>query len=221
VRGVRGVRRMSIRRPLGLALALLALAPAACGVNADSEPHEISRSNMPEGVAGDERATADANAGQGGARARVWFLQDVNGDVRLVARTRPVRRPETPRGVLEALLYEGPTESERAYSITTAISSSTTLASTPELVEDGVLVVNLSDGFYNVVGDDLRNAFAQVVCTVTGIAGVRAAEFENEGDPIPGMDGNGQSSDRPLRCDDYAGLRRGRNPSTTEPDSES
>ncbi len=194
-----------------LALALAAVL-AGCGVSTDSKPHAISRSNVPEGVLDDAGATTSSTRGEGGARASVWFLNDQDGDVRLVRRARSVPRPKTAAAVLDALLLDGPTETERAANITTAISSSTTLASPPELVDRGVLVVDLSPSFFEVVGDDARNAYAQVVCTATGttnvsgIEGVEAVTFERDGEPTSVFDGNGQETDRPLTCDDYAGL---------------
>lgn len=187
---------------LGLGLGL-----GACGVSTDSEPHEISRSNVPEGLLdGDTSPTNGASAGQGGEAARVWFLQGENDNVALVARERTVRRPKTARGVLEALLLDGPDETERAFNITTAIPSSTTLASPPELDDRGVLVIDLTDGLFEVRGDELRNAYAQLVCTATEVRDVQAAEFALDGEPISAFDGNGRSTERPLRCEDYAGL---------------
>lgn len=185
--------------------ALLGL--SACGVSTDSRPQEISRSNVPEGLLdGDTSSTNGARAGQGGEATQVWFLQGESNDVTLVARERTVRRPRTARGVLEALLLDGPNETERAFNITTAIPSSTTLAAPPELGENGVLVIDLSHGLFEVMGDELRNAYAQIVCTATEVQGVRAATFEIDGEPFEALDGNGRSTGRPLRCEDYAGL---------------
>ena len=150
----------------------------ACGVSTDSQPQEISEANVPEG-----------------------------DDVRLVARERTVRRPRTARGVLEALLLDGPDETERAFNITTAIPSSTTLASPPELTDDGVLIIDLTDGLFEVRGDELRNAHAQLVCTATELDEVEAVRFALNGEAISAFDGNGRSTRRPLQCDDYAGLR--------------
>jgi spore germination protein GerM len=174
----------------------------ACGVSTDSKPHAISQSNVPEG----DTSSHASSAGQGGEETDVWFLQGENDDVELARRVRTVRRPKTARGVLEALLLDGPNETERAFNITTAIPSSTTLASDPELVDDDVLVIDLSDGLFEVRGDELRNAYAQLVCTATEVDGVRAVTFELDGEPISAFDGNGRSTSRPLRCEDYAGL---------------
>jgi spore germination protein GerM len=175
----------------------------SCGVSTDSEPHEISEANVPEG----DTASQAPTTGEGGEETDVFFIQGENDDVRLVAQERTVRRPRTARGVLEALLLDGPDETERAFNITTAIPSSTTLASPPELTDDGVLVIDLTDGLFEVRGDELRNAYAQLVCTATELDDVEAVTFELNGRAISAFDGNGRSTRRPLRCGDYAGLR--------------
>jgi spore germination protein GerM len=186
---------------------LLSTSLAACGVGTDDEPQEISRSNVPEGILDGEgqRPTSSATDGAG-EEVDVYFLMDHDGDVQLTARPRTVARPPTETSILEALLLDPPTESERAYNITTAIPSSTTLASAPERITNGVLVVDLSYGIFQVGGDDQRNAYAQIVCTATGIRGVRAVQFEVEGTPSDVFDGRGEATNRPLRCEDYASL---------------
>ena len=189
-----------MRRLVAVMAVLVGL--TACGVSTDSKPHEISQANVPEG----DTSSHAPNAGQGGEATDVWFLQGENDDARLVARERTVRRPKTPRGALEALLLDGPDETERAFNITTAIPSSTTLASDPVLTDDGVLVVDLTDGLFEVRGDELRNAYAQLVCTANELEHVEAVAFELDGRQIDAFDGNGRSTRRPLRCRDYAGL---------------
>lgn len=194
-----------VRRLLpGIAGFTLALA-AGCGVSTDDRPHEISQSNVPEGF-GDDPATTDpaTRTAQPGERVGIWLLHDEDGEVLLTRRTRPVPRPPSDAAILEALL-EGPTRQERDASITTAIPRSTRLATAPDRVGE-VLVVDLSDGFFQVNGDDLRNAYAQIVCTADEIDGVRAVEFQIDGSAVGAFDGDGQSSDRPMRCRDYEQL---------------
>jgi spore germination protein GerM len=193
-----------VKRLVAVIAVLLGLLGGAtgCGVSTDSRPHEISQASVPEG----DTSTQASSAGQGGEETDVWFLQGENDEVTLIARARTVRRPKTARGVLEALLLDGPNETERAFNITTAIPSSTTLADDPEITDGDVLVIDLSDGLFEVRGDELRNAYAQLVCTATELDGVRAVIFELDGEQISAFDGNGRSTRRPLRCEDYAGL---------------
>lgn len=191
--------------PAALAAAGLALVLGACGVGTDDQPHEISRSNVPEGILGERANAPTAEDSEAGQPVQVWFIRSIDSDVELTPARRLVARPPTEAGILEALLSDGPDESERAFSITTAIPSSTMLASPPER-SGGVLTVDLSDGIYEVMGDELRNAFAQIVCTAVEIDGVTSVTFEVEGEPIAALDGNAAQSDDALRCEDYAGL---------------
>lgn len=201
------------------ALALASVTVAACGIGTDDEPHVISESQVPESVPAGGSTLTTGGSDQPGEQVFVWFLQDRGGTVRLTQRTRTVARPPTDNSILEALLLDPPSESERAYNITTAIPSSTTLASAPE--RDGeVLVVDLSDGIYQVVGDSLRHAYGQIVCTATDIEGVEAVRFEVEGEPHPAFDGNGESTNRALRCEDYASLLAARASVTGADESE-
>lgn len=190
--------------PAAAALAA-ALALGACGVGTDDEPHEISSDNVPEGILGDQAHARPRPGTEAGQPVTVWFIQTVDDDVHLVARDRLVARPPTEAGVLEALLSDGPDESERAFDITTAIPSATMLASPPERAGN-VLTIDLTDGIYEVMGDELRNAFAQLVCTADEIEGVGSVRFEVEGEAIAALDGNAAQSNAPLRCRDYAAL---------------
>lgn len=197
--------RRAVPAAVALALALVLGALAGCGVSTDDQPQEISESNVPDAF--EDPTTTDGRAtAQPGEEVEVFLLHDEGGEVRLVPRPRNVARSPTDAAVLEALLLEGPTEDERRESITTAIPRSTRLASPPERLPGGVLRVDLSAGFFEVAGDDLRNAYAQVVCTANYIEGVRAVEFAIEGERVGAFDGEGQSSNRPIRCDDYAAL---------------
>lgn len=177
---------------------------AGCGVPAEREPHAID-------APAPEQPGADPHAGTGpdhpGEDVTVQFLHRRDGgEARLVPVRRTVSRPRTDTGVLEALLLHPPTEGERAIDITTAIPVATTLAGSPERTGGDVLVVDLSSALFDARGGELRSAYAQIVCTATRIDGVRAVRFEVEGHATPALDGRGEATDRPLRCEDYAGL---------------
>ncbi|HEY8523337.1 MAG TPA: GerMN domain-containing protein [Acidimicrobiales bacterium] len=210
--------RRAVTAAVALALTLVLGVLAGCGVSTDDQPQEISGSNVPDAF--DEPTTTNQATAQPGEEVQVFLLHDEGGEVKLVPRPRHVARTPTDAAVLEALLLEGPTTEERERSITTAIPRSTRLASPPERLPGGILRIDLSAGFFEVAGDDLRNAYAQVVCTANYIEGVRAVEFAIEGERVGAFDGAGQSSNRPVRCDDYAALLPddGDDPDTTDPD---
>jgi hypothetical protein len=187
---------------VGAALALAVPAVlAGCGVPAEREPHAID-GPVPEEPAEDP----DTGADHPGEDVTVQFLHRQDGESRLVPVRRTVSRPRTDTGVLEALLLHPPTEGERAVDITTAIPVATMLADPPERTGGDVLVVDLSSALFDARGGELRSAYAQIVCTATRIDGVRAVRFEVEGDATPALDGRGEATDRPLRCEDYAEL---------------
>ncbi|HEX6311254.1 MAG TPA: GerMN domain-containing protein [Acidimicrobiia bacterium] len=196
-------RRRSVALLAGLAMA----AVAACGVDTDEEPRAIDADNVPDTVTEDTAAQTVERA-ETSEVIDVWFVRSTEDSVRLVPHERSVPR-STPRSVLEALLLQPPTEEERADGLTTALPGSTALVSSPELRGDGVLVVDLSKGIFEIQGETLRDAFGQIVCTVTGLETVRSVVFRVDGDPAPVPDGESRQTDEPLRCESYANLLDG------------
>lgn len=198
------------RRPMLIATILVALGLAVaggCGIDTDSEPRSIPRDNVPDGLLEappEPGSTLPAGEFQ---EVTVFFLRDDGGESRLVPHTRTVPLPATEKSVLEALLLSPPDEEERADGLTTAIPSTTSLETDPERQDGGVLVVNVSNGFFEVQNDSLRLAYGQVVCTAAGIEGVESVLFEVDGDPVPAFDGQGEEINAPVSCHAYDNLR--------------
>ncbi|HEX8804086.1 MAG TPA: GerMN domain-containing protein [Acidimicrobiales bacterium] len=195
--------------PLAALVALAGVGAAAgCGIDTDSEPRTIDSNSAPEELPESPVSPPPSEAAEPGAGATVtvWFLRTNSDQVELA----PVRRWLEPAGNNEAgllaLLVAGPNEDERRIDVATAIPATTTLASEPVRDERGVLTVDLSEGFFGVQGNELRNAYAQIVCTATGLDSVSAVQFESGGEPAAALDGNGQSTGRPLDCTDYDNL---------------
>jgi spore germination protein GerM len=197
-------RRAAVALVVGATVAAL----AGCGIDTDDEPRAIPRSNVPEGLLDDELVPdAPSSPGSGPTReVSVQFIQTVDDEVRLVRVPRSVPRPVTEANVLDALLLQPPTERERDDNIATAIQSGTKLASPPSLGDGGVLVIDLSGAFFDVQGEDLRNAYAQVVCTATELESVTAVLFEVDGRPRTAVDGNLRETNGPMSCSDYDNL---------------
>jgi spore germination protein GerM len=179
-------------------------AAAACGLGTDEEPRAIDAENVPNSLA-EETTTATAEETETSQVANVWLIRSTEDRVRLEPRPRNVPLA-TPRGVLEALLVQTPTEEEREEGLTTSLPGSTALNTGPSLGGDGVLVVDLTSGIFEVEGQTLRNAFGQLVCTVTELDAVTAVVFEVEGEQRRVPDGEGQQTGRPLRCESYERL---------------
>ncbi|MFP3900095.1 MAG: GerMN domain-containing protein [Acidimicrobiia bacterium] len=196
---------MSRRRRAAALLAGLALAVVpACGVDTDDEPRAIDADNVPDTLTEDPAAQS-AQQAEASEVVDVWFVHSTEDSVRLVPHERSVPRA-TPRSALEALILQPPTEAERAVGLTTALPSPTALVSAPELRGDGVLVVDLSMGIFEIQGESASNAFGQIVCTVTGLENVRSVLFRFDGEPRPVPDGESRQTDRPVTCESYANL---------------
>jgi len=203
-------RRRALARAAGAVSVLVVVAAlGACGLSTNDEPETI-KDNVPPDLLDTEAATPDNPTGESTETetVEVWFLTtDASGDTRVVKRPRQVPRPATQIQVLETLITEPPTGFERAGGITTDIPEDVTVTDTPRLrSDDGVLIVNLSDAFYDLQGETARNAFAQVVFTATELPNVTSVQFERDGEVFNAVDGEGQSSREPLGRRSFAKL---------------
>jgi spore germination protein GerM len=184
---------------------------AGCGVSTNDKPEPISGENLDEVLAnGSPGATLPVNP-QDTVPVTIWLLKsDPDAGPRLtdVPRRAPLNGadPVDPTLWLETLLGQTPTEAENAQGFSTAIPLDAHLTDTP-IRSGSVLVVSLSTDFYSLRGDTGRAALGQLVYTATEIPGITAVSFEVEGDPVPVLDGNGESvDDRPVRRADYVAL---------------
>jgi spore germination protein GerM len=215
--------RAPVRAAATLAVLLVLAAVSACGLSTNDEPETI-KDNVPPDLLGTGTADTGTQAGStttgpGTAETEtveIWFLEtDALGNARVVMRPRQVPRPATQIQVLETLITEPPTELERLRGISTDIPEDATVTDTPRLrSDDGVLIVNLSDEFYDLQGETARNAFAQIVYTATELPNVLRVQFERDGEVFNAVDGEGQSSREPLGRGSFANLA----PETTDAD---
>lgn len=213
---------MTGRKTVGVAV-LMTTALASCGgVRTQDEPSPIDPANVPEVLTErGETADDDTEAAEPPeidedniTRPAVWFIRTGEDEVRLLPVPRKPTPPANMTSLLEALLDDVPSEDERAQNITTAIPETTELASPPRLSgqERGVLMIDLTPGIWDVQGPDLRNAFGQIVCTVTEAQGVEHADDVNNarflvnGEPTSVLDGRGAETRAPLNCDNYRNL---------------
>jgi spore germination protein GerM len=203
--------RALVRAAATPAVLLVLAAVGACGLSTNDEPETI-RDNVPPDL-----LDTEAGAQAGGTTStepaetetvEIWFLEtDELGNTQVVMRPRQVPRPATPIQVLETLITEPPTELERLRGISTDIPEDVTVTDTPRLrSDDGVLIVNLSDEFYDLQGETARNAFAQIVYTATELPNVSRVQFERDGEVFNAVDGEGQSSREPLGQAAFANL---------------
>ena len=138
---------------------------AACGISNDGAPRQIADEKVPFGLLGPSTTTTGTTA-PGSLTVRLYFL---NG-TKLDAITRSLTTRE-PQDVLNALV-KGPVETDPA-GITTAIPKDMQIVRVA--TEGDTLVVTLNGAILNIAGAEQKNAFGQLVFTVTDLnfSGVR------------------------------------------------
>ena len=157
------------RQPL-VAIAALTLAAglamtAACGVSLDDRPRALARS------ATSQPRREAANSGV--TTAYLYFVE--NG--RIVAATRDV--PDRSATTVLSALFDDLTAEEHAADLISQIPSGTTLRSANR--SDGMLTVDLSKEFDNLVGSARGQAAAQIVFSATELAGIDEVTFLVDG----------------------------------------
>jgi spore germination protein GerM len=109
--------------------------------------------------------------------------------------------PANPEDAVAAL--EDPPDSAsgplRTATADPAIVRSVTLA-------NGIASVDLRPAVSDLSGDDQLLAVAQLVCTLTGRAGIGQVSFTLEGAPVDVPRGDGSLTDEPVSRDDYEAL---------------
>lgn len=186
-------------------LLLIALLAAACGISTDGEPRDISGDRQ-EQLAEVGRTNNETPAG--GSRI---FLVDASSAqlpvVRAVA--RDVR--SEPQALITSLL-QGPTVSERAQRLRTAIPAGTTLLGV-RYEGRGLVIVDLSANILDASGDSLVAAVSQIVYTLGELESVAGVRLDVEGEPRQWPTGDGTLTGAPLTVYLYPGRA-----ASTQPD---
>jgi spore germination protein GerM len=197
---------MSERRSwLALATLVITALIAACGIDESSSPTVLDDSNLPCVLSDDCDATNTSVDGDATQRVSVFFVRRGREETHLEDASRDVASRDV-EAALEALFESPPTDQEREDGLTTNIPDQAMLRDVTELGE-GVVLVNLSEGFENVTGQGQRVAYAQIVWTATDFPEVEGVAFAVEGEPKSAITGNGSPKDDPVRRSDYAAFR--------------
>lgn len=179
-----------MRRPL---LALLACAlVAGCGVPTDEEPRALDRAAAPFRVF----ETQTPAQPDGEVQAQLYLVR--NGQVQPVQRQVPL--PGSAQQVLQQL-FDGPTESESASGLSTALPSG--LRPQGLEVRDRIAVVSL-DGLDEQVRTDQVVAFAQIVATLVARPEIDGVRFRARDRDLPVPRGDGSLTDAPVNRESYA-----------------
>ena len=132
----------------------------------------------------------------------VQTLYYVKGDT-VVSVQRRVDTVRSPEHLLRDLLA-GPTASERASGITSALPGTAVIGTVR--VASGVALVTIVDGLQGARNDEVL-AFAQIVCTLDARTDIDGVVFLRGSNRIDVPAGDGSLTRLPLTAADYRGLR--------------
>lgn len=175
----------------GFVVALL----AGCGVPAQDEPHGVDLPRSPL-VASTQSAPPPSAVGE---VAEVLCLAH---DGRLAQTVRRVAAPPTVRQQLDDLVT-GPTPTEQAMGLTTALASLSLTAQPPS---DGQIVVEITEPDDGAARSDEILAYGQLVCTLTARPDVNSVIFTRGGRRLEVPRADGTLTREPLRGGDYSSL---------------
>ncbi|WP_406164728.1 GerMN domain-containing protein [Streptomyces sp. NBC_00996] len=203
------------RALLTTALALPALALAACGTNtAPGTPAETGRpsgssadtgtsggaSGAPAPSASTPPTTGSGSSSAKSVRTAAYFL---HGE-KVSPAPRTVTAPATATAAVRALLA-GPSGYEGRHGRTTAVPSGTQLRSL--VIRDHVATVDLTSRYDDGGGSlSMRERLAQVVFTVTRFPTVHKVAFELDGKPVHQFGGEGIMLNGPVGRADFEDL---------------
>jgi spore germination protein GerM len=174
---VRAARRVALTAAL-LAAAVLA---AGCAIPTQSDPVSIAPSKVPFGLLNRHPPTTTTTLPKPSSLVpvKVFFLNSNNSN-QLTSVDRVVSSPAPLTAILTSLLA-GPSSAEQSSGLTTAIPNDVNVISA-STTSPGVVTVNLSNGFAQIIGSATEEAVGQVVATVAAENGATTGViFEIEG----------------------------------------
>lgn len=161
---------------------------AACGFTPDSEPRPIEIAEVPV----ETTAVLPSDSGE---LVEMWFVDGVS----LVP--LQVAVPDVSAVTVTEILVGGrPVEFS---SLRSAIPPATDVLEVAS--DDEVVLVDLSQAFTLIGGDEEILAVGQLVLTLTSLDGISGVLLHIEGDPVAAPVGEGALVSRPLTADDFAG----------------
>ncbi len=189
-------------RRLVAGLVLAALAVAGCGIRTEDSATLARPADVPFDLLAEvpETTTSSVPSASGSSVTTKATIFLVQGE-RLAPVERDVPSPPTGEVVLEAL-ERGPTRSEASLGLRSALVGRDVMRSIG--ISGGIASVDLGPDFTDIVGRDQIMALAQIVSTVTGLAGVGRVSFTLEGVPVGVPRGDGAVTTESVSRDDYA-----------------
>lgn len=167
---------------VALATALVLL--AGCGVQTDEQARIIAENDRR-----DLSAPAVLDDGPLRGDTRIYLLASPQSGVRTPLRAVARDVSPTPSGAMNSLLA-GASATEQSQQLRSAIPEGTELR-TARFAAPGLVLVDLSAGLFEATGDELIDAMAQVVFTISALEGVNRVQIlvEGESKQLPRGDG--------------------------------
>lgn len=185
-------------------LASLFVVLAGCGVPIQSEPVPITSAAVPTRLQGSPGApTVTPSATPGRPAVQVNFVRD-DKLVALVRDTAATSPTDQLAGVVDALLA-GPTETEQAGGVTTALPPGIGL--TVVDVQGNRVDLQLSGETDGRSATENVLAVGQIVLSVTALPTVDQVSFSRDGAPVEALLADGALTAEPLTAADYEPLR--------------
>lgn len=179
---------MTVPRRLAawLAIVVALAAAAACGIPSDDEPRAIPADRVDDQVAAPRSTDPTTTLATGATTQQTIYLVVGNASTTQlfgvpVAVEQPPDPSQQPRFVLDKLITTRPADVGLAEVATNAIPSGIEIRST-SVGPDGVLNLDLES--FGIEGDNLRDAIAQVVFTMTELSGISGVRLSFDGTQI-------------------------------------
>jgi spore germination protein GerM len=188
-----------------LALVGLVLAVTGCGLSANDEPQAIEADDVPADILDPNPPTSTTLTDLPTGFVTVYLVAREGDTTRLSPVPRDVADP-TSRGAAITALLEPTSDQEQQMGLSSSIPSDTVLLDTTFVQDDHELIVNLSGALFDIQGEELANAFAQLVWTVTELDGVRQVRFKVDGEAYRAPNAEGIEQDGAVTRADYSAV---------------
>jgi spore germination protein GerM len=196
---------VSRRWAVWLVLAALIGALTGCGLSPNDDPQAIATDDLPADLVGPNPSTSTTLSATATTAVTVYLLTREGDTTRLTPVRREVGDATRPGERIDALL-QPTTEKEQADGLISSIPTDTVLLKTELNPAEQELIVDLSGALFDVQGKELANAFAQLVWTVTEMAGVRQVRFRVDGEPYRAPNAEGIEQPGAVTSADYRTL---------------
>lgn len=169
-------------RAAGCALLVVAALFGAlgCGISPDSAPTAIAADDLPADLLDPNPPSTSIPNSTATTPITVYLVVRQGDATRLAPVARDVADASRARDRIDALLVATSAD-EQKMGLISSIPTDTILLDTTLVPEQSELVVNLSSAIFDVQGEELAKAFAQLVWSVTELPNVRQVRFKVDG----------------------------------------